>query len=146
MRILSLIFVFSFMLVSGYSQDFPHGDDFEIDCELCHNPEGWGFDKANFTFDHNTAKFALVGQHTQIDCRLCHKSLVFSQAIPECASCHQDMHYQTVGLDCCQMSYAKILAGRECYRYTSNGSFSTCWSPLRCRLFTMSSISLIASV
>lgn len=100
MRILSLIFVFSLMLVSGFSQDFPHGDDFEIDCELCHNPESWGFDKANFAFDHNTAKFALVGQHTQIDCRLCHKSLVFSQAIPECASCHQDMHYQTVGLDC----------------------------------------------
>ena len=62
--------------------------------------EGWKIDLKTLSFNHNTTKFPLDGQHQAVNCRMCHNSLEFSKAETECISCHTDMHNQTVGPDC----------------------------------------------
>jgi hypothetical protein len=51
-------------------------------------------------FDHNTTSFELEGTHTQIDCKLCHSTLIFNEAPSQCISCHADVHSMSVGNDC----------------------------------------------
>jgi hypothetical protein len=100
MRVLSFI-VFCLLLVfSDRQPGSPHGSDFKISCSACHTPEGWQFNKAGYTFDHNTTKMSLIGQHAEIDCKQCHTTLVFSEAKTECNACHNDVHQATVSLEC----------------------------------------------
>jgi hypothetical protein len=54
----------------------------------------------NNTFDHNTTRFHLTGQHVFISCRDCHPTLVFDEAGTNCMDCHADMHEQTLGTHC----------------------------------------------
>jgi hypothetical protein len=102
MRILPLILpalLFMFAHVTRQT-DSPHGDDFKIPCNKCHSAKGWELDMEVYSYDHNTSNMPLVGQHTQVKCRQCHISLVFSEAETECYQCHTDVHEQTVGNDC----------------------------------------------
>ena len=102
MRILPLI-VPALVLVFVQAtrlKDPPHGDDFKISCSKCHSAKGWELDPEVYSFDHNSTRMHLEGQHTQIRCRQCHPTLVFSEAETECFLCHTDMHEQTVGNDC----------------------------------------------
>jgi hypothetical protein len=78
----------------------PHGPAFKVSCSTCHSAKGWQIDKNIYSFDHSTTKLPLEGQHTEINCRLCHKSLVFTEAGTECNDCHTDIHQATVGSDC----------------------------------------------
>lgn len=78
----------------------PHGADLKISCADCHTSEGWKIDKKVLLWDHNSTGFVLEGQHDMITCRLCHPTLVFSKARPECLSCHTDVHEQTLGFEC----------------------------------------------
>jgi hypothetical protein len=80
--------------------DSPHGKDFKVRCSVCHSPEGWKIDPKVYSFDHNKTEMPLTGQHTSVDCRMCHPTLVFPDAETECYSCHTDMHKQTVGFEC----------------------------------------------
>jgi hypothetical protein len=102
MRILPLILpALLFVFVHATRQtDSPHGDNFKIPCNKCHSAKGWELDMEVYSYDHNTADMPLVGQHTQVKCRDCHTSLVFSEAQTECYRCHTDLHEQTVGNDC----------------------------------------------
>ncbi len=100
MRILSLIIIGFAIFFAGRLGDSPHGPDFKISCSTCHSSGGWQLDKTIYSFDHNTTKLPLSGQHTLIDCRLCHTSLIFSEAKTECIDCHNDVHQATVGSDC----------------------------------------------
>ncbi|MBK9391096.1 MAG: hypothetical protein IPN68_13235 [Bacteroidetes bacterium] len=88
-------FFFSAIL-SYYSQKtvHPHGADFKISCSQCHSSSGWTIDKKNYSFDHNTTNLPLTGQHTDVDCKQCHKTLVFSEAKSECIACHNDIHQE----------------------------------------------------
>jgi len=122
MHRLSPIILLLGLTINLFAQN-PHGVDFTTDCSTCHTSEGWDiapeFWEENdpskqiisdnmrletpFTtrgFDHSTTDFTLEGQHTIVDCRDCHQSLVFSEARTDCYSCHTDMHNQTVGFDC----------------------------------------------
>ncbi len=99
MRNLSSLIVFLAISFRLFAQS-PHGDELQISCEDCHNPKGWKLEKGAYTFNHAVTKFNLEGQHQDVDCKMCHKVLIFSKAESECVSCHTDMHYQTVGLDC----------------------------------------------
>ena len=100
MRILSLlIFCISALFLNQVTQS-PHGPGFKISCKTCHSSKGWELDRSIYSFDHNTTKLPLSGQHTTIDCRECHKSLIFSEARTNCIDCHNDMHQSTVGPDC----------------------------------------------
>ncbi len=93
--ILSLVFSTSLL-----SQTSPHGAGFTTNCMDCHNTSGWKIDTKKLSFNHNTTKFPLLGQHQAVDCKRCHTSLEFLKAGTECVSCHTDMHNQTVGSDC----------------------------------------------
>ncbi len=100
MRVLSLAIPLLFLVIAGHTQDSPHGSSFEISCKVCHSPKGWALDREIYSFDHNTTKLPLVGQHNSINCKSCHPTLVFADAEIDCFSCHTDMHAQTVGMDC----------------------------------------------
>jgi hypothetical protein len=100
MRVLSLALPLLILVMAGRMRDSPHGSDFEISCSVCHSPKGWELDRENYSFDHNTTEFPLEGQHTAVNCKLCHPTLVFADAETDCFSCHTDMHNQTVGTDC----------------------------------------------
>ena len=102
MRILSLAASFLVVVVVSAAgiQDSPHGPDFKINCRVCHSPKGWELDRKIYAFDHNTTLLPLEGQHNSVSCKLCHPTLVFSEAETDCFSCHTDMHKQTVGMDC----------------------------------------------
>jgi len=99
MRELSLI-VLSLFIMSFKPTDSPHGKDLNISCNVCHNPTGWKIDHKTISFKHSTTQFKLEGVHKDVNCVACHTSLVFSEAKPECMSCHEDVHEQTLGFDC----------------------------------------------
>jgi len=88
------------LYLSDQKTESPHGSDFKVSCKTCHSSKGWLLDKEIYSFDHNKTKLPLVGQHTELNCRLCHKTLIFSAAKSECNQCHNDIHQNTVGLDC----------------------------------------------
>ncbi len=100
MRILSLLILSVLLLCFRVQTKSPHGPAFKISCSTCHSAKGWQLDKDIYSFDHSTAKLPLEGQHTEINCRLCHKSLVFTDAGTECNDCHTDIHQATAGSDC----------------------------------------------
>lgn len=78
----------------------PHGDELQVNCAECHNSAGWAIDYGTVQFDHDETSFALEGTHAQTDCKLCHSSLVFSEAPLQCIDCHTDIHNMSVGNDC----------------------------------------------
>ena len=99
MRNLSQIILLLTLTVSLYGQS-PHGEELTIACEDCHTPKGWTMDPGTYAFNHNSTDFPLEGLHQDVNCKLCHTSLVFSEAETDCMSCHTDMHNQTVGFEC----------------------------------------------
>jgi hypothetical protein len=103
MRILSLLILCGLLvlLVSLNPQtESPHGTGFKVSCKTCHSPKGWQLDKKIYSFNHNKTNMPLVGQHSTVDCRQCHLTLVFKDAKTECNQCHTDIHQSTVGPDC----------------------------------------------
>lgn len=103
MRILSLILVLFMALILGLfaqSTRSPHGEKLAIGCADCHHPDGWKMLEGKYTFKHSKTNFPLTGQHTAVDCKNCHTSLVFDEADNQCMTCHTDIHQQTTGPDC----------------------------------------------
>jgi hypothetical protein len=100
MRILSLLIFCIALLNVNQKTDSPHGTGFKISCKNCHSSKSWQFDKEIYSFDHNSTKLPLVGQHKVVSCRQCHVSLKFSEAKTSCNECHKDVHQETAGLDC----------------------------------------------
>jgi nitrate/TMAO reductase-like tetraheme cytochrome c subunit len=78
----------------------PHGKDFKINCDACHTSENWTVSKDSISFDHDSTRFTLEGQHDVIDCRQCHSTLEFSKTESNCTACHLDIHQETVGQEC----------------------------------------------
>jgi hypothetical protein len=98
---LSIILVLAFLFHTvRLIADSPHGKDFRISCSVCHTSESWKLDRTIYSFDHNTTKLPLEGEHKNLNCRQCHVSLVFSEAKTLCVDCHTDLHEQTLGSDC----------------------------------------------
>jgi len=100
MRRLSSVILLLVLAASLFAQKSPHGDTFKTNCGDCHKTDGWKVDLKTVSFDHNKTKFQLVGQHREITCTDCHKSLDFAKAPTECSACHTDIHEQTVGNEC----------------------------------------------
>jgi len=100
MRILSLVIIGILEFLLLWKSDHPHGEDFNISCSTCHSEKGWHIDKDIYSYDHNKAQFPLTGQHKNTECRLCHPTLVFSEAPVDCNACHIDVHQSTAGSDC----------------------------------------------
>ena len=93
MRSLSFIILLVGLLSEVIIAQSPHGDNFKMDCGLCHKSVDWKVDPLAMKFEHSSTKFDLVGQHQAVDCRSCHETLVFSGAQQECISCHTDLHH-----------------------------------------------------
>ncbi|MDP3463575.1 MAG: hypothetical protein Q8S18_12355 [Bacteroidales bacterium] len=103
MRNLSLIILLVITLLFGLfaqSTRSPHGEKLKISCADCHHPDGWKMEEGRYSFTHSQTNFPLTGQHTAVDCKACHISLVFDEAEQDCISCHTDIHQQTTGPDC----------------------------------------------
>ncbi len=101
MRSLSFILVLTLAASSALAQSSPHGNRLKIDCASCHVPTSWKIAPSKMAFNHNTeTSFKLTGQHSALDCVDCHKSLVFSEAMPTCNSCHRDVHEGSLGPNC----------------------------------------------
>ena len=112
MRIVSLILIAFLFLFFREKAGHPHGEDFKLSCSLCHSSESWTVDMKIYSFDHNKTKLPLTGQHTKVNCRLCHPTLVFNEAKNECNDCHADIHQATVGQDCsrCHTTFSWLVS------------------------------------
>ena len=100
MRFLSFIIFLIIGTIYIFPQS-PHGKNLKLDCAFCHESTNWKIIPKHIKFDHNKeTSFKLTGQHQEVDCQSCHKSLVFSEVKSECLSCHKDVHQNTLGPDC----------------------------------------------
>ena len=99
MRRLSQIVVLLLLVGKISAQTSPHGT-IKFDCSDCHVSTSWKEIPAQKNFKHESTKFVLVGQHKNVDCKLCHSTLKFNEAKEECVSCHKDIHKNTVSKDC----------------------------------------------
>ncbi len=81
------------------SQGSPHGK-IKISCDKCHTTESWKVDLNRIKFKHEETSFKLLGQHTNLECKACHKKLVFTGTSSLCSSCHTDFHKATLGQEC----------------------------------------------
>jgi hypothetical protein len=81
-----------------HAKDDKHKDELGARCETCHTESSWKVER----FDHNRARFVLVGRHAAVDCAKCHKSAAFRDAPRTCVGCHDadDRHKRTLGADC----------------------------------------------
>src|SRR5665811_1214404 len=113
MRRLSFLILGFLFSISVFSQKSPHGNQLQIDCSECHTTGSWQVNLLTSTFNHEKTGFSLLGQHQQIDCKMCHLSLSFSdeKGHADCASCHLDIHQQSLGNDCafCHTSQSWII-------------------------------------
>ena len=101
MRSLSQIIILLCLTALPVLAQSPHGDDFDLDCSLCHQSTSWKVDLKKVEFDHSSTSFDLVGQHKSVDCKSCHQTLKFKEIEnTDCISCHTDLHKGTVGKDC----------------------------------------------
>ena len=98
----SLPFIAILMLIAGSMMaQSPHGSKLKIDCAVCHTTGAWKYSAETSKFSHDKqTNFILEGQHRLVNCKNCHKTLIFSEAQTTCISCHTDMHNATVGGDC----------------------------------------------
>jgi len=95
-----LPFFLACILYFGLNAQNPHGESFGIDCQKCHNNDGWTLVLSEISWNHSETGFDLEGQHKVTTCMDCHKTLEFSDTDPNCVSCHSDVHQMTVGNDC----------------------------------------------
>lgn len=98
-RLSSIILALLFSVVLN-AQKSPHGNSFRANCDDCHKTESWKVDLKTLVYDHDATQFPLIGQHRDVSCMDCHKTLEFGNIQKECNACHIDIHEQTVGTDC----------------------------------------------
>ncbi|MEI7895695.1 MAG: cytochrome C [bacterium] len=85
-----------------------HQQTLSANCAECHDQEAF---KPVTKFDHNKAKFQLVGKHQEVLCVTCHKigvknNLKYQEfkgiKFDNCTSCHKDAHNNKFGQVCTQ--------------------------------------------
>lgn len=82
-----------------HKKDDKHKESLGKDCAACHTESNW---KEPPRFDHDKTSFPLLGRHTKVECKDCHKSVMFKEATSDCYGCHQkdDKHAGTLGRSC----------------------------------------------
>ena len=96
------LFILLILFSSGkMTAQSPHGKSLKIDCSQCHLSTGWDVIPEKISFDHNKeTSFQLTGAHQGVECKSCHKSLIFSDIKNGCINCHKDIHQNSVGQNC----------------------------------------------
>lgn len=70
-----------------------HDNQFGKNCTECHSEESFKTVKGISTFDHNKTNYKLVGKHSSLSCKTCHKvSLTAPLKHARCSDCHTDYH------------------------------------------------------
>jgi nitrate/TMAO reductase-like tetraheme cytochrome c subunit len=84
---------------SCHKKDDKHKETLGKSCGNCHTERDW---KEVTKFDHNKSDFPLLGKHSKVECKDCHKSALFKEAPKDCYSCHKkdDKHKETLGKSC----------------------------------------------
>jgi hypothetical protein len=100
MRYLSFTIVILLIASHVTGQTSPHGKEFKVDCLQCHTSENWNVKPGAILFNHDNTSFKLVGQHSVVNCKDCHKSLTFKDVRRNCLDCHTDVHNETLGKNC----------------------------------------------
>jgi hypothetical protein len=77
--------------VSCHRKDDPHQGKLSSRCEQCHSEANW---RRVVSFDHDLARFPLIGRHAIVPCEECHSSLAFKGTPLACVSCHPDQHHE----------------------------------------------------
>lgn len=98
MKKLLTVVLLTAALYAANAQESPHGN-IKIGCENCHATTSWKM-RSDAKFSHASTGFELTGIHKKIECRACHKKLLFAGADKLCASCHTDVHKGELGSDC----------------------------------------------
>jgi hypothetical protein len=82
-----------------HAVDDVHRGSMGRDCRSCHRESGW---RDAVKFDHDLARFPLVGLHVGAACEDCHASRAFREAPERCIDCHreEDVHRGSLGEDC----------------------------------------------
>lgn len=76
----------------------PHKGSLGSKCSKCHNETSW---HAKVAFDHDLARFPLIGLHAAVGCASCHRSKTYREAPKNCEACHADKHHEgRVGSAC----------------------------------------------
>ena len=85
-----------------------HQQTLSLVCLNCHNPDSF---KPAAKFNHDNARFQLVGKHKNLDCLKCHKvEMIDGKKYQEfrgiqysnCTNCHKDPHQNQFGQNCRQ--------------------------------------------
>lgn len=82
-----------------HKKDDKHKESLGKNCGSCHTERDW---KERARFDHDKTDFPLLGKHAKVECKDCHKSLMFKEAPKDCYGCHKkdDKHERTLGEKC----------------------------------------------
>ena len=94
------LLIFTNGILFAQDDDMPHGDDFELDCDICHSTEGWAVNPKSLEFKHEDTGYSLLGNHAFIDCRSCHENLILNHIGHACVDCHTDIHKNELGIQC----------------------------------------------
>jgi len=100
MKKIILAGLLSYGLLTGTAaaQQSPHGK-LDVPCLDCHTTSSWEM-AADAKFTHESTGFPLEGQHRFLECRSCHRDLVFAAEGQSCLSCHTDIHNSELGTEC----------------------------------------------
>ncbi|MBT4369255.1 MAG: hypothetical protein HOD18_01760 [Candidatus Marinimicrobia bacterium] len=91
---------------NGCHEDI-HRGEVSQDCASCHTTKDWK--QSRNSFNHDLAKFQLIGEHKKVDCEECHvvdqlrKPPIMQLTDLEyqtCGSCHTDIHKGAYGNKC----------------------------------------------
>lgn len=87
-----------FQCLNCHEEQNPHGDEFDNQCDSCHNAKSWG----KISFDHDNTDFQLKFSHRDIACDSCHINQNFVEIDQQCNDCHakDDVHQQRFGTAC----------------------------------------------
>ncbi len=85
-----------------------HQNSVGLDCSRCHNPSSWVVQ--NITDIHRFGRFPLIGPHTHLDCKQCHKQadkLDFETLGVNCYSCHANNYLNAKNPDHVASNFSK---------------------------------------
>ena len=83
---------------SCHKKDDKHQGQLSLKCETCHSDRDWKVSD----FDHNKARYPLLGKHAAVKCADCHATPRYRDAARDCWSCHkkEDKHKLKFGMAC----------------------------------------------
>jgi len=73
--------------VACHRSDDPHEGQQGESCEQCHDASGW---HEKVRFDHDLARFPLLGMHAVTACESCHTTAAYRGTATACIDCHRD--------------------------------------------------------